>query len=77
MKLRIVERFGSNHSIYYVVQKKTWFGWHNLWPDFWYSDDGWTSWDRTFRTVNDAEDAINEYVHKHRPDKVIKVLEVK
>lgn len=77
MKLRIVERSGRNHSIYYIVQKKTWFGWYNLWPDCCVSTDGWTTWDRTFSTTDDAEDAIKEYVHNHQPDKVIKVLEVK
>lgn len=76
MKLRITERTGRNHSTYYIVQKKTWFWWSNLWPDYWCSDDGWTTWDRTFETSDDAEDAIREYVHEHRPDKVIKVLEV-
>ena len=43
----------------------------------WFSDDGWVSWDRTFRNSNDAEDAIKEFVHEHHPDKVVKILEVK
>lgn len=59
---------------HYIVQKKTWFGWRNLWPDFWCWGD--MEWERTFKTCDDAENAIKEYVHKHRPDKVIKVLEI-
>lgn len=77
MKLRILERSGSNYSTYYIVQKKTWFGWRNLWPDYWCSDDGWVSWDRTFRNSNDAENAIKEYLHEHHPDRVVKILEIK
>jgi len=77
MKLRILEKYDNLGEPYYIVQEKKFLlGWTNLWPDYNWSDDGEFSWDRTFKSKEDAEKAIEVYRKSSRKPSVIKEIEI-